>query len=74
MTFSHAFAIVQWGIVLPVQGYLVFRSWRNWKASDRELREASRIRETLLDMLVYFKVWAHEQGCDLDELAPPTLQ
>ena len=69
-----AFAIVQWGIVLPVQVYFVWRSWRNWKQSERELADAHQTQCTLRHALEDFRAWAKEEGCDLDDVIPPLLQ
>lgn len=66
-----AFAIVQWGIVLPVQVYLVWRAWRNWKASERELLEACELgrqmREAYTDALRAIEPWQPPDD-------PPTVQ
>jgi len=70
-----AFAIVQWGIVLPVQCYVVFRSWRNWQHSLRDQLETAETLRRSREQLHDFRVWAREQGCDLDgDEPPPTIQ
>jgi hypothetical protein len=72
MTFSLAFAIVQWGIVLPVQVYFVIRSWRNWKESDKELQEAVRYRH---EALTCYLEAMHDVGLEPGaEEKPPTVQ
>jgi len=69
------FAIVQWFVVLPVQVYFVWRSWKNWKQSDKDMLEAHMIQCTLRRALDDFRAWALEQGCDLDQFPPgPTVQ
>jgi hypothetical protein len=74
MTFSLAFAIVQWGILLPFQVYCVWRSWRNWKESDTELEDARRLRQDALDsyLEMLHDLRSVEPGTDAEK--PPTVQ
>jgi len=64
MTFALAFAIVQWGVVLPVQVYFVWRSWRNWKASEQDMIETQENLQRSRALIWEVTEWTNLQGLD----------
>jgi hypothetical protein len=69
-----AFAIVQWAIVLPIQLYCLYRSWRNWKASDKELLEAFAYNAKAHRLYLQALDDVHELGPGAEADKPPTVQ
>ncbi len=60
-------------VMLAFQGYCIYRSWRNWKQSERDLAEtheqllkARLLKEHLLE--------CHSELMDDDDTRPPTVQ
>ena len=73
--FGLVFALVQWGVILPVQCWMLWRSVRNWKQSERDRMEAADNLFRSREQLRWFRTWAALQGCDLpDADDEPTLQ
>jgi len=74
---SLIFPIFQWGVVLPVQGYLVYRTWRNWRQSERDRDEAYENLVKARSLVWQFRDWATLHGFELpfdDDDPGPTVQ
>jgi hypothetical protein len=72
MTFSLVFAIVQLVVFLPIQGYALWRSMRNWKQSERDRMEAAeKLAEARVTLTMAREIY---ERAVLDEPSPPTVQ